>query len=92
MPRFLLLAALFLLAACAETPADEKLEEAVRASFRENPGLLADHLTIHSENGVVYISGLVSTYLEFTEAEQLAKAAPGVKQVVNMTSVDNSRH
>lgn len=89
--RLLPLAALLLLAACAQSPSDEKLVEAVRASFHEHTALLADHLRIRSENGVVYISGLVSTYREFIDAEQVARATPGVTKVVNMTTVDDAR-
>ena len=91
MPRSLF-AVLFLLAACVETPADEKLEEAVRASFHEHTALLTDHLNIHCENGVVYVSGLVATYLEFTEVERVARTVPGVKQVVNMTAIESQRN
>ena len=92
MRRFLTIAVLLSLAACAASPVDEKLEEAVRAGLRQHPGLAVDNLTIHSENGVVYLSGLVANDVEQTEAEQVAKATPGVKKVVNMTSVDNSRY
>lgn len=91
MKRLLPLAALLLLAACAESPTDEKLEDAVRAKFHDHPALLADHLRIRSENGVVYLTGLVSTYREFVDAEQVARTAPGVTKVVNLTTVDDAR-
>jgi osmotically-inducible protein OsmY len=92
MLRLFALAVLLLLTACAERPADERLEEAVRASIDQYPALLVDHLTVRSENGVIYIYGLVSTYVEYVDVERVAKATRGVNQVVNVTSVDNSRY
>ena len=91
MQRLLPLAVLLLLASCAEAPSDQKLQEAVEQRIHENPALLADHLKVRSENGVIYLYGLVATYVEFVDVEKLAKATPGVKQVVNATTVDNSR-
>jgi osmotically-inducible protein OsmY len=91
MQRLLPLASFLLLASCAETPSDQRLQEAVEQSIHQNPALLADHLKVRSENGVIYLYGLVATYVEYVDVEKLAKATPGVKQVVNATSVDNSR-
>ena len=91
MKRILILALPALLAACALDPADERLSEAVSVNIHQVPGLAVDALQIHSENGVVYIHGLVSTHLEYVEVERIAKATKGVKQVVNMTAVDNQR-
>jgi osmotically-inducible protein OsmY len=92
MRRFLHLAAFLLLAACAVAPADEKLVEAVRDSFRPHPGLVVDQIRVSCENGVVTLSGLVSTYSEYVQVEQLAKATPGVKQVINLTAIDSQRY
>jgi osmotically-inducible protein OsmY len=89
---FLPLTALLLLAACAATPTDEKLEEAVRLSIHQHPALLGDRLTIHIEDGVVYISGLVPTYSEQKEVEEVVKATPGVKRVVNNTAIEGNRN
>ncbi len=91
MQRLLPLAALFLLASCAETPSDDRLQEAVEQNIHQNSALLADHLEVRSENGVIYLYGVVATYVEYVDVEKLAKATPGVKQVVNATTVDNAR-
>ena len=93
MKTVLPLAALLLLAGCAiDTPADEKLDEAVRSSFAQHPALQADHLKIYSQDGTVYIYGFVSTYVEYTEVERVARATPGVQRVANMTTIDNTRY
>jgi len=92
MQRSLLaLASLLLLASCAETPADQRLQEAVEQSIHQNPALLADHLKVRCETGVIYLYGLVATYVEYVDVEKLAKSTPGVQRVVNATTVDNSR-
>lgn len=92
MKRLLPLAALLLLAACAESATDVKLEEAVQASLHRYPALLADSLRVRSENGVVYVSGFVSTYLEQAEVDRMLKNTPGVTKFVNMTTIDDFRY
>ena len=91
MKNLIPLAALLLLTACAESPTDDRLEEAVKATIRQHPALLADNLTIRSESGVVYIRGMVATQVEFVEVEQVLKSTPGVTKFVNMTTIDNAR-
>jgi hypothetical protein len=68
---------------------DEKLVEAVTANIHSHSALLTDHLRVQSEDGVVYVYGLVSTNVELVDVEEVAKATPGVKRVVNMCAVDN---
>jgi len=88
---------LFLAGCAAETcqdhpcSSDEKLVEAVKASITQHSALLADHLRVQVDNGVVYLYGLVSTDLELIEVQEVAKATPGVTRVVNMCAVDKQR-
>lgn len=91
MKRLLPLAALSLLAACVNTPADDRLEEAVRATIRQHPALLAEHLTVRCENGVIYVRGTVPTQVELAEIDQVLKETAGVTKSVNLASVDNTR-
>jgi osmotically-inducible protein OsmY len=91
MKNLLPLAALLLLTACAESPTDDRLEEAVKATIRQHPALLADSLSVRSESGVVYVRGLVATQVEFVEVDQMLKSTPGVTKFVNMTTIDNTR-
>lgn len=76
---------------CKDHPCspDEKLAEAVRVNIESRPALLADHLKVVGEDGTIYLYGLVSTSLEFAEVEEIAKATPGVKKVVNACGIDN---
>jgi osmotically-inducible protein OsmY len=97
-PVLPVLAVLSLLAGCvAETckdhpcSADDKLVEAVKANIAQHPALMADTLRVQADQGVVYLYGLVSTQLELTEVEDVARATAGVIRVVNLCGVDNRR-
>ena len=95
----LFLAALLTLSACASetcqdrpcTP-DQKLSETVKTALDKEPGLLVDQLHVHADAGTVYVNGLVSTYLEYQLVDQIGHGVPGVKRLVNATSVDNARY
>jgi len=91
----LLTVLLFLAGCAAETcqdhpcSPDDKLVEAVKANIGRHSALLADHLRVQGDHGVIYLYGLVSTDLELGEVQDVAKATPGVTRVVNMCAVDN---
>jgi osmotically-inducible protein OsmY len=68
---------------------DETLSEAVKAKIAEHPALLADHLRVQTDRGVVYLYGLVATYVELADVEEVAKATPGVTRVVNLCAIEN---
>ena len=78
------------LSACAtmetcDTPtckADQAITKAVKAKLNTEPSLMVDTLQVRTENGVVYLSGVVSTRVETDLAGRLAQV-PGVKQIRN---------
>jgi osmotically-inducible protein OsmY len=76
---------------CKDHPCtpDQTLVEAVTANIHSHAALLADHLRVQSEDGTVYLYGLVATNVELVEVEEVAKATPGVKRVVNMCAIEN---
>jgi len=81
---------LLLLAGCADTPSDQALDETVTHSIRQHSALLADPtLRVRSVDGVVYLYGLVATYVEYAEVEKVAQAAVPTHQVVNLTTIEN---
>ncbi len=95
----LMLAALLTLTGCATETCkdrscspDEKLAEAVKTQLDLQPALLADQLHVNAEGGMVYVHGLVSTFVEYQEVDRIGRAVPGVKQLINMTTVDNTRY
>ena len=69
---------------------DQQLIEEVQTAIGHNPDLRADTLHDQAEDGVVYISGEVDTTLEHMNIDDLAAKLPGVKSVVNETSVGNN--
>ena len=67
---------------------DAKITAKVRALFDQYPVLGPPNtLTVQTMNGVVYLNGAVSTYLQGYMAEAVALRAPGVASVVNGTAV-----
>jgi len=76
---------------CADHPcsADQKLVEAVRSRIHDHSALLTDQIRVQADGDIVYLYGLVSTELERREVEDVARATPGVKKVVNNCAVEN---
>ena len=60
---------------------DRQLQEAVLAEFLWEPSVNAAHVGVTADNGVITLSGHVSTYLEKRAAEKAAARVRGVKAV-----------
>jgi osmotically-inducible protein OsmY len=67
--------------------ADETITNNVKTSIAQRPDLKVDHVTVSTEDGTVYIRGMVDTAAEKRDLESIAKKTTGVKKVVNETSV-----
>jgi osmotically-inducible protein OsmY len=75
-----------------ECSADAKISAEVRTLLAQSPSLGAPNLiTVQTRQGVVYLSGLVSTPYQIAEAGSIAEQAAGVSQVQNLLTIDNSR-
>jgi osmotically-inducible protein OsmY len=67
---------------------DAKISEDVRASLATHPELAAPNVVyVQTRNGIVYLTGQVTTGLLHDTAEAAARATPGVKRVVNNISI-----
>jgi osmotically-inducible protein OsmY len=67
---------------------DQRITAEVRARLAERPDLSAPNLVyVATRDSVVYLSGQMATDLQRTEAEELVRATPGVKRVVNSISL-----
>jgi osmotically-inducible protein OsmY len=66
---------------------DIDLQRDVLSELNWEPGVDASHLAVSARNGVVTLSGRVSSYLEKLAAEQVAKRVAGVSAVVNKIEV-----
>lgn len=80
-----------LLAACIspETSADAQLSSRVLHDINSHVDLLTDHLRVQASDHIIYLNGMTDTWREYYEAEEVARAVPGVLRVVNKISVEN---
>jgi osmotically-inducible protein OsmY len=75
-----------------ECPSDAKISAEVRTLLSQSPALGAPNLiSVQTFHSVVYLRGLVSTPYQIAEAGSIAERAPGVAEVQNLLSIDNSR-
>lgn len=66
---------------------ENRLEDIVNA----DPNLKDDDLSFDANNGVVTITGTVSTKAESDQVGELAKSQPGVREVVNTLTLKPAR-
>lgn len=72
----------------AGCPGDAQLETQVSALLAEHPALTGlNHIYVQTLDRVVYLSGAVTTGLQRETAESVARAAPGVRRVVDNISI-----
>jgi osmotically-inducible protein OsmY len=78
-------------AACAAPDEqDMKLSLDVENSINSHPALKTDLLKVEAADHVVYLNGSTDSWLEYSEAEDIARAVPGVLRVVNKIAVKAS--
>lgn len=70
--------------------ADGRLAQEVLARIDESPALKGDHLRVQSYAGVVYLYGIVESFVEYYSAEEIARRVPHVVKVVNELSLTPS--
>jgi osmotically-inducible protein OsmY len=67
----------------AQREADRVTAERVEAALSADRTMYAKHITVHADNGVVYLTGYVWDRPDFDEAASIAESVPGVTRVVN---------
>jgi osmotically-inducible protein OsmY len=73
----------------AGCPGDAGISAAVRARLSQHTELLApNRVYVSTLDGVVYLSGEVATDTQRLDAEDIARATPGVTRVVNDISLE----
>lgn len=73
----------------AATAEDQQVVDAVKKAIGRNADLRADLLRVRAADGIVYIGGQADTGLEQADIDQIVARLPGVKKVVDETSVLN---
>ncbi len=75
-----------------ECPADARISADVRTLLAQSPALGTPNLiSVRTYQSVVYLRGLVSPPYQIAEAASIAERVPGVTDVQNMLTIDNSR-
>lgn len=72
----------------AESPQDEALSKSVRARIAADKKLDLTGITVVSNSGTVYLSGVVKSLDARQQAIKIAWEVPGVKSVVNSLEVE----
>lgn len=72
-------------------PGDAQITAEVQSRFKERSDFEPNAIRVQTLDHVVYLSGVVSSGLEINDAESIAGAVPGVRQVVNSMAISQSR-
>jgi osmotically-inducible protein OsmY len=73
----------------AGCPGDAEISAAVRARLYQHTELLApNQVYVSTLDGIVYLSGEVATDTQRLDAEDIARATPGVTRVVNIIGLE----
>lgn len=68
---------------------DDKIESSARQSYVFK-SFLDDSITVHSEEGVVTLSGVVNEASHIALAENTVSGLPGVNSIINQLTVKES--
>ena len=60
----------------------------IEAAFKRSAMVDAKRITVKAEGGKVILTGTVSTWEEYQDAERAAWAAPGVREIRNLLKID----
>lgn len=80
--------------AAADTGAsstDEQITAQVRDAIFHRPELVGDDVSVQTQQGVVYLRGLVDTNVEREAIEKIARLTPGVQRIVDSLEMRNRR-
>jgi osmotically-inducible protein OsmY len=64
------------------------VKEKIEAAFRRSAMVDAKRITVKAEGAKVILTGTVSTWEEYQDAERAAWAAPGVREIRNLLKID----
>jgi osmotically-inducible protein OsmY len=65
-----------------------EVKEKIEAAFKRSAIVEAKRITVKAEGGKVILTGTVSTWEEYQDAERAAWAAPGVCEIDNRLKID----
>ena len=65
------------------------VKEKIEAAFKRSAIVDAKRITVKAEGGKVILTGTVSTWVEYQDAERAAWAAPGVREIENLLKIED---
>jgi osmotically-inducible protein OsmY len=72
-------------------PGDAQITAEIQSQINHRPDLESTAITVQTLDRTVYLYGVVSSGLEISDAEAIARSVPGVRQVINSMAISQSR-
>lgn len=72
-------------------PGDAQITAQIESQINQSPNLETTAITVQTLDHVVYLYGVVSSGLEISDTEAIARSVSGVRQVINSMAVSQSR-
>jgi osmotically-inducible protein OsmY len=72
-------------------PGDARITAEIQSQINQRPDLESTAITVQTLDHTVYLYGVVSSGLEISDAEAIARSVPGVRQVINSMAISQSR-
>jgi osmotically-inducible protein OsmY len=72
-------------------PGDAQITAQIRSQINQRPDLESGAISVQTLDHVVYLYGVVSSGLEISDAESIARSVPGVREVMNSMAISQSR-
>ncbi len=72
-------------------PGDAQITAQIQSQIDQRPDLETTAITVQTLDHTVYLYGVVSSGLEISDAEAIARSVPGVRQVINSMAITQSR-
>jgi osmotically-inducible protein OsmY len=72
-------------------PGDAQITAQIQSRINQRGDLESTAITVQTFDHVVYLYGVVSSGLEISDTESIARSVPGVEQVINSMAISQSR-
>lgn len=72
-------------------PGDAQITAEIQSQINQRPDMEPTAITVQTLDHTVYLYGVVSSGLEISDAESIARGVPGVRQVINSMAISQSR-
>jgi osmotically-inducible protein OsmY len=72
-------------------PGDAQITSEIQSQINHRPDLEPTAITVQTLDRTVYLYGVVSSGLEISDTEAIARGVPGVRQVINSMAISQSR-